>query len=91
MNPSTGPWSPGAPRASATSPEELLRRLELTVTRRLDGMLQGDYQGLLPGPGSEPGEARLYAPGDDVRRIDWNLTARTADTHVRMPIADREL
>ena len=91
MTPSAGPWPPGAPRAAASSPEELLRRLELTVTRRLDGMLQGDYQGLLPGPGSEPGEARLYAPGDDVRRIDWNLTARTADTHVRMPIADREL
>lgn len=71
--------------------EELLRRLDLTVTRRLDGLLQGDYQGLLPGPGSEPGEARPYQPGDDVRRIDWNLTARTGDPHVRMPIADREL
>jgi len=91
LSPSPGPWPPGAPRATAGTPEELLRRLELSVTRRLDGMLQGDYQGLLPGPGSEPGEARLYTPGDDVRRIDWNLTARTASTHVRMPIADREL
>ena len=91
MSPSAGPWPPGAPRSATTSPEELLRRLELTVTRRLDGMLQGDYQGLLPGPGSEPGEARLYEAGDDVRRIDWNLTARTVTTHVRMPIADREL
>ena len=71
--------------------EELLRRLELTITRRLDGVLSGDYRGLLPGPGSEAGETRPYQPGDDVRLIDWNVTARTADAHVRMPIADREL
>ena len=71
--------------------EQLLRRLELTVTRRLDGILQGDYQGLLPGPGTEPGEARAYHPGDDVRLMDWNVTARTAEAHVRTPIADREL
>ena len=70
---------------------ELLRRLELRVTRRLDGMLRGDYQGLLPGPGSEPGEARVYQPGDDVRLMDWNVTARTGQAHVRTPIADREL
>ena len=70
---------------------ELLRRLDLTVTRRLDGMLQGNHQGLLPGPGWEPGEARTYAPGDDVRRMDWSVTARTGVAHVRLPIADREL
>lgn len=68
-----------------------LRGLELTVLRRLDGMLQGDYTGLLPGHGSEPGEARRYEPGDDVRRIDWNLTARTAEPWVRDTVADREL
>ena len=77
----------GAP----TGTQELLRRLELVVIRRLDGVLQGDYQGLLPGPGSEPGEARPYHVGDDVRLIDWNVTARTGEAHVRMPIADREL
>jgi uncharacterized protein (DUF58 family) len=71
--------------------EHLLRGLELTVTRRLDGLLHGDYQGLLPGPGSEPGEARAYRPGDDVRRMDWAVTARTNEPHVRMPIAEREL
>jgi uncharacterized protein (DUF58 family) len=71
--------------------EEVLRRLELTVNRKLDGILQGEHQGLLPGPGSEPGEARAYVPGDDVRRIDWAVTARTGETHVRMPIAEREL
>lgn len=70
---------------------ELLRRLELAITRRLDGLLQGDYRGLVPGHGSEPGEARPYTPGDDVRRIDWNVTARTQTPHVRVTIADREL
>jgi uncharacterized protein (DUF58 family) len=70
---------------------EVLRRLELTITRKLDGLLQGDYRGLVPGHGSEPGEARPYVPGDDVRRIDWNVTARTQSPHVRVTIADREL
>ncbi|REE94909.1 DUF58 domain-containing protein [Thermomonospora umbrina] len=73
------------------APEQALRRLELTVLRRLDGLLQGDHQGLLPGPGSEIAEGRPYAPGDDVRVMDWNLTARTSVPHVRDRIADREL
>lgn len=81
----------GPPRLVDPGAEVLLRRLQLSVTRRLDGMLQGDHQGLLPGPGSEPGEARHYEPGDDVRRMDWNVTARTGVPHVRNPIADREL
>lgn len=70
---------------------EVLRRLELTVNRRLDGLLHGEHQGLLPGPGTEAGEARLYLPGDDVRLIDWAVTARTGDPHVRMQVAEREL
>lgn len=70
---------------------EVLRRLELTVLRRLDGMLQGDYRGLVPGHGTELGEAREYQPGDDVRRMDWNVTARVKVPHVRESIADREL
>jgi uncharacterized protein (DUF58 family) len=69
----------------------LLARLQLLVTRRLDGMLHGDYLGLLPGPGSEPGESRIYRPGDDVRRMDWPVTARTNVPHVRQTEADREL
>ena len=73
------------------SSREVLRRLELRVTRKLDGLLQGDYRGLIPGHGSEPGETRQYQPGDDVRRIDWNVTARTQTTHIRESIADREL
>ncbi len=68
-----------------------LRKLELTVRRKLDGVLHGDHLGLLPGPGSEPGESRLYQPGDDVRRMDWSVTARTTHPHVRQMIADREL
>lgn len=66
-------------------------KLELTVTRRIDGVLLGDYQGLIPGPGAEPGEARHYEVGDDVRAMDWAVTARTTEPHVRQTIADREL
>ncbi len=69
----------------------VLRGLELSVMRRLDGLLQGDYEGLLPGHGSEFGEAREYVAGDDVRRIDWSLTARTGAPHIRDTIVDREL
>lgn len=79
------------PAPSSLPPAEVLRRLELTVTRRLDGLLHGDYRGLVPGHGSEPGETRQYQPGDDVRRIDWNVTARTIEPHVRESVADREL
>jgi uncharacterized protein (DUF58 family) len=71
--------------------EDRLRQLELTVTRKLDGLLQGDHQGLVPGGGTEPADGRVYSPGDDVRRMDWNLTARTGVPHVRTTIADREL
>ncbi|GAA4662159.1 DUF58 domain-containing protein [Gordonia humi] len=68
-----------------------LKTLELTVRRKLDGVLQGEHLGLIPGPGSEPGEARPYQPGDDVRRMEWSVTARTGTPHVRQMIADREL
>jgi uncharacterized protein (DUF58 family) len=89
----SGPSSSFAvpPRLSRVAPEEVLRRLELAITRRLDGLLQGDYRGLVPGHGSEPGETRVYQPGDDVRRMDWNVTARMSEPHVRETIADREL
>ena len=61
------------------------------VRRRLDGLLQGNHLGLVPGPGSEPGEARTYQAGDDVRRMDWAVTARTTIPHIRETVADREL
>jgi uncharacterized protein (DUF58 family) len=69
----------------------LLRRLELDVTRRLDGMLSGDYLAFSAGPGTEPAGARPYGPGDDARRIDWSLTARALDLFVRTTDAEREL
>ncbi|MEV4648211.1 DUF58 domain-containing protein [Saccharopolyspora sp. NPDC049426] len=71
--------------------EVALRALELSVRGRLDGLLQGNHLGLVPGPGSEPGEARAYQPGDDVRRMDWAVTARMAEPHIRQTVADREL
>lgn len=79
------------PQLDAARSEVTLSKLELLVTRKLDGLLQGDYLGLLPGPGSEPGEAREYQPGDDVRLMDWPVTARTTVPHVRQTIVNREL
>jgi uncharacterized protein (DUF58 family) len=80
-----------APRLDPEAAEPLLRRLDLVIRNRLEGLLQGRYVGLLPGPGTDSGESRVYVPGDDVRRIDWPVTARTTITHVRETIADREL
>ncbi|CAN5804397.1 DUF58 domain-containing protein [soil metagenome] len=79
------------PRSAHTGPDEVLRRLDIAVAHKLDGLLHGDYQGLVPGHGSELGETRGYNAGDDVRRIDWNVTARFQTPHVRDTIADREL
>jgi uncharacterized protein (DUF58 family) len=80
-----------SPPQPADTGAAVLARLHLQVTRRLDGLLQGDYLGLLPGPGSEAGESREYRAGDDVRRMDWPVTARTTVAHVRLTEADREL
>ncbi|SFS80178.1 Protein of unknown function DUF58 [Saccharopolyspora flava] len=82
-------WAP--PALEPGRMEVALRALELTVRGRLDGLLQGNHLGLVPGPGSEPGEARSYQPGDDVRRMDWAVTARMAEPHIRQTVADREL
>ncbi|MCG5439632.1 DUF58 domain-containing protein, partial [Micromonospora foliorum] len=83
---------PADPGLAELAPDQRLRRLELTVTRRLNGLLHGQYRGLLPGPGSEPSGSREYRPGEDeVRRMDWAVTARTAVPHVRQVDADREL
>jgi len=82
-------WAP--PVMNGDRMEASLRLLELQVHRRLDGLLQGNHLGLVPGPGSEPGEARTYQPGDDVRRMDWAVTARTTVPHIRETVADREL
>lgn len=80
-----------APSISAPEVRRILLELEVVVTRRLAGLVHGDYQGLFPGPGADPGEGRPYVVGDDVRLMDWNLTARTSHPHVRDPIRDHEL
>jgi len=72
-------------------PETLLRRLEWTVMRRLDGLLQGDYRTLLRGFGLDLADLREYQPHDDVRYIDWNVTARLVTPHVREFQEDREV
>ena len=66
-----------------------LRKLDLTVRRRVDGLLLGDHRALTLGDGSELAQIRPYELGDDVRRIDWNVTARTGETHVRDFVAER--
>ncbi len=68
-----------------------LRRLEWTVIRRLDGLLQGDYRTLMRGSGIDLADLREYQHGDDVRYIDWNLTARLQTPHVRVFTEDREM
>ncbi|MEU8298163.1 DUF58 domain-containing protein [Micromonospora sp. NPDC048909] len=83
---------PADPGLADLAPDQRLRRLELTVNRRLNGLLHGQYRGLLPGPGSEPAGSREYRPGEDeVRRMDWAVTARTSVPHIRQVDADREL
>lgn len=79
------------PSLDLASSEALLRRLELAVRGRLDGLLQGNYLGIVPGAGTEAGESRQYAAGDDVRMMDWPVTARTTVPHTRQTIVDREL
>lgn len=74
-----------------TTPEAVLRRVEWRVVRRLDGRLQGDYRTLLHGAGVDVAELREYEPGDDVRHIDWNVTARMDTPFVRTFLEDREL
>jgi uncharacterized protein (DUF58 family) len=76
---------------STATPDQLLRQLEWTVIRRLDGLLQGDYRTLWRGAGLDLADLRAYQHGDDVRHIDWNVTARLNEPHVRQFTEDREL
>ena len=77
--------------ASPRQAERLLGRLEWTVIRRLDGLLQGDYRTLFRGFGLDFADLREYQPHDDVRHIDWNVTARTQVPHVRVYNEDRDV
>ena len=70
---------------------ESLEALELSIGRRVDGLLAGDYRSAFAGVGTELHQVRPYEAGDDVRRIDWNVTARTGQTHVRVELAERVL
>ena len=78
-------------RAVPLTPERLLRRLEWRVVRRLDGQLQGDYRSLFRGIGVDFLDLREYVPGDDLRHIDWNVTARMDTPYVREYTEDREV
>jgi uncharacterized protein (DUF58 family) len=71
--------------------ERVLRRLEWRVIRRLDGRLQGNYRTLVRGHGTDFRDIREYEAGDDIRHIDWNVTARMNDLFVRQYSEDREL
>jgi uncharacterized protein (DUF58 family) len=70
-------------------PEALLRALDVTIGRRVEGILAGDYRSALLGAGTELAQVRPYVAGDDVRQIDWNVTARTGEPHVRVQLAER--
>jgi uncharacterized protein (DUF58 family) len=76
---------------STRTPEQILLRLEWDVIRRLDGMLQGDYRTLFYGSGVDFADLREYQPGDDIRYIDWNVTARMDAPYVRQYAEDREV
>src|SRR5688572_5044709 len=71
--------------------EGLLKALDGSIGRRVKGLLAGDFRSNLLGTGSELAMMRPYVAGDDVRRIDWNATARTNEPHVRVDLAERVL
>ena len=73
------------------SPDRILQRLDWQVIRRLDGLLQGDYRSLFYGYGVDFADLREYQPEDDIRYIDWNVTARMDSPYVRQYVEDREI
>lgn len=83
--------TPVARTKSRSTPERILHRLEWQVIRRLDGLLQGDYRTLFYGYGLDFTDLREYQPEDDIRHIDWNVTARMNSLHVRQYVEDREI
>src|SRR2546429_8299402 len=77
--------------APASTPERILQRIDWQVVRRLDGLLQGDYRSLFYGYGVDFADLREYQPEDDIRYIDWNVTARMDTPYVRKYMEDREI
>jgi len=88
--PLLGAAAPDQPGPGAL-PIELLHALQIQVGRRLEGMLSGDFRSSRYGVGVELAQVRPYVPGDDVRQIEWNVTARMGEPHVRVHLADRVL
>lgn len=88
---STAQESKVPPPQSPPTPERLLRQLEWRVIRRLDGLLQGDYRTLFYGTGTDFADLREYEPRDDIRHIDWNVTARMNQPYVRQYVEDRDI
>jgi uncharacterized protein (DUF58 family) len=84
------PRTKAAPGPGPT-PETLVRALDLTVGRRIHGLVPGEFRAHDLGGGTELAQVRPYQPGDDVRRIDWNVTARTTTPHVRVHVPERAL
>ncbi len=89
--PAPAPAATALAMPASKGAEHVLRRLEWTVIRRLDGLLQGDYRTLWRGTGLDLADLREYQHHDDVRHIDWNVTARLQIPHVRVFTEDREM
>ena len=86
MSTSTPAFTP-----NQATPDRILQRLDWQVIRRLDGLLQGDYRSLFYGYGVDFADLREYQPEDDIRYIDWNVTARMNTPYVRQYVEDREI
>jgi len=84
------PRTPAAPGPGPT-PEALLRALDLSIGRRIRGLVSGEFRALDLGGGMELAQVRPYQAGDDIRRIDWNVTARMIEPHVRVHVPERAL
>lgn len=78
-------------QTSTQTPERILQRLDWQVIRHLDGLLQGDYRSLFYGYGVDFADLREYQPEDDIRYIDWNVTARMDTPYIRQYVEDREI
>jgi uncharacterized protein (DUF58 family) len=90
ISPLLGAATPARP-GPGVLPLDLLRALQIEIGRRLSGMLAGEYRSSRYGDGVELAQVRPYEAGDDVRKIEWNVTARTGIPHVRVHLAERAL
>src|SRR3989304_3216732 len=91
MNTPKSASTPEQTTPDRASPDRILQRLDWQVIRRLDGLLQGDSRSLFYGYGVDFADLREYQPGDDIRYIDWNVTARMNTPYIRQYVEDREI